>query len=189
MRFNPLLLASLLALGAACVGSRDAAAEPARSAPSAPMSKVPRRARPSDEVLRKELTPMQFSVTRENGTEPPFHNEYFDNHRPGIYVEIITGEPLFSSKDKFDSGTGWPSFTQPISPDALRKMTDRSDGMVRDEVRSRLGDSHLGHVFDDGPEPTGLRYCIDSAALRFIPAAELEAAGYAEYVAQFAAKK
>jgi len=149
------------------------------------MQKVARRVRPSDEQLARELTPLQFDVTRRDGTEPPFHNAYWDNHADGIYVEIITGEPLFSSRDKFNSGTGWPSFTRPISKDALAKHTDTSAGMVRDEVRSRLGDSHLGHVFDDGPAPTGLRYCIDSAALRFIPAAQLVTAGYPEFVSTF----
>jgi len=138
----------------------------------------PKFEKPSREKLKKKLTPLQYSVTQENGTEPPFDNPYWDEKREGIYVDIVSGEPLFSSRDKFDSKSGWPSFTRPLSKNAVVEKTDSSYNMARIEVRSRLADSHLGHVFKDGPEPTGLRYCINSAALRFIPRAEMKARGY-----------
>jgi peptide methionine sulfoxide reductase msrA/msrB len=138
-----------------------------------------------DEELRKKLTPLQYEVTQRNGTEPPFNNLYWDNKREGIYVDIVSGEPLFSSLDQYDSGCGWPSFTKPLHPENIKTELDLSHGMVRTEVRSREADSHLGHVFDDGPAPTGLRYCINSAALRFIPKEDLEKEGYGQYVSLF----
>jgi methionine-R-sulfoxide reductase len=145
----------------------------------------PNKAVPNDAELRTKLTKDQYRVTRECGTETPFQNAYWDNHQAGIYVDLITGEPLFSSLDKFDSGTGWPSFTKPISKDKVVEKRDSSFGMERTEVRSSKSDSHLGHVFEDGPAPTGQRYCVNSAALRFIPVEKLKEEGYGEYLALF----
>jgi len=142
--------------------------------------------KPSDAELKRKLTSMQYDVTQHEGTEPAFHNEYWSNHEPGIYVDIVSGEPLFSSVDKYDSGTGWPSFTKPLESANIATKTDRQFGMVRTEVRSVHGDSHLGHLFDDGPRPSGQRYCMNSASMRFIPASKLEAEGYGQYAGLFA---
>jgi len=145
--------------------------------------------KPDAVTLQRSLTPMQYTVTQQSGTEPPFQNEYWDNKREGIYVGLVSGEPLFSSLDKFDSGTGWPSFTRPLEPGNIVEKKDESLFMTRTEVRSKHGDSHLGHVFPDGPQPSGLRFCMNSAALRFIPKEDLAKEGYGEYLKLFDLRK
>lgn len=175
---------TLLPLVGISVGCRSGQAPPSQSsqaAPEAPAVPKGAYAKPSREEIQKKLTPLEYEVTQNEATEAPFRNAYFDHHEAGIYVDIVTGEPLFSSRDKFDSGTGWPSFTRPIAPERVTVRSDRTLGMERVEVRSSVGDSHLGHVFDDGPAPTSTRYCINSAALRFVAVDKLEAEGYGAY--------
>ena len=173
---------SLLLLAA----SAGAQVKQAGAAPVAAPWKV--FVKPTDSELKKKLTPIQYSVTQRADTEYPFRNVYWDNHEPGIYVDVVSGEPLFSSLDKYDSGTGWPSFTRPLEAANIRTKTDHLLGYSRTEVRSAIANSHLGHVFDDGPRPSGLRYCMNSAAMRFIPASQLEAEGYGQYAYLFRPK-
>lgn len=149
------------------------------------MSEEKKYTKPSQDELKERLTPLQFKVTQQDATERPFKNEYWDHKGEGIYVDIVSGEPLFSSQDKFKSGSGWPSFTKPLNEESVINKEDRSLGMRRTEVRSQIADSHLGHVFDDGPQPTGKRYCINSASLRFIPKEDLEEEGYEEFLDLF----
>jgi peptide methionine sulfoxide reductase msrA/msrB len=179
-------LAALLVFGFACASepTPEAIADTAVAAKPRPI----RTAKPAAAELKKELTSLQWDVTQENGTEMPFKNAYWDNHKAGLYVDVTTGQPLFSSLEKFDSGTGWPSFWKPLEAAQVVENKDDTHGMVRVEVRSKVGDAHLGHVFDDGPKPTGLRYCINSASLRFIPVDQLEAQGYAKYKPLFEKK-
>jgi methionine-R-sulfoxide reductase len=181
------LLLALTATVAAAAAPRASAQAPARSVNRDRTMTTPFH-KPSDTELQKTLSPMQYRVTQHEGTEPAFRNEYWDNHEAGIYVDIVSGEPLFSSLDKYDSGTGWPSFTRPLVPENIKTKTDRSLFMERTEVRSAHADCHLGHLFDDGPRPTGLRYCMNSASMRFIPVSQLAAQGYGEYLKLFQKK-
>ena len=179
-------LVVILISAAVMLGSSDrSAAMDRKQAVPPPSAEGGTYQKPSRAEIKGRLTPLQFKVTQQDGTERPFNNEYWDNKAAGIYVDIVSGEPLFSSLDKYRSGTGWPSFTRPLEPGNVVTHSDRTFGMVRTEVRSRFADSHLGHVFEDGPAPTGLRYCMNSAALRFIPVESLAEEGYGRYLRLF----
>ena len=180
MKVTVLTMVAALTLGAVAQGQNSAAKQKAWVASNF--------RKPSDEELKKRLTPLQYQVTQKEGTERAFANEYWNNHEKGIYVDVVSGEPLFSSLDKYESGTGWPSFTKPLEKSNVKTGTDYKLGLPRSEVRSVHADSHLGHVFDDGPPPAGLRYCMNSAAMRFIPVDKLAAEGYAQYLPLFQKK-
>ena len=181
------LLVALVAI-AAVAGSDRAVAQSSAALAKGDHKVTDSYRKPSEGDLKKKLTPLQFEVTQKDATERPFQNELWDNYEEGIYVDVVSGEALFSSRDKFESGTGWPSFTRPLVPENVKVKTDRKFGMSRTEVRSAHADSHLGHLFDDGPKPTGNRYCMNSASMRFIPVSKLAAEGYGEYVKLFEKK-
>ena len=186
LRHSVVLAAAAASVVLAVSVQGQSGAKPAMSAAS-PSTVASWRAfkKPADADLKKRLTRIQYSVTQHDDTEIPYTGSTWDNHKPGIYVDIVSGEPLFSSLDKYESGTGWPSFTRPLASASVRTVTDRSLGAERTEVRSKLANSHLGHVFDDGPRPTGLRYCMNSAAMRFVPVERLDAEGYGEFTRLF----
>jgi len=188
MKIAGITAATLLAAGIFAIVHNAGRAEPTNNStdPIYQPTNMSDFKKPTADELKKKLTPEQFAVTQEAATEPAFHNEFWDNHKAGIYVDIVSGKPLFSSLDKFDSGCGWPSFTKPVNSADVVEHTDTSFGMERIEVRSTVADSHLGHVFDDGPaDKGGLRYCINSASLKFIPVEEMEKAGYGQYLTPF----
>ena len=178
-------LAAAMLAGCARAESQTAVTNQAAVSPPFTKAAMDKFQKPPAAALKQKLTPMQFAVTQHAATEPAFRNEFWDSHKAGIYVDIVSGEPLFSSLDKFDSGCGWPSFSRPLADKEVVEHADRSYGMERTEVRSRVADSHLGHVFNDGPGPTGLRYCINSASLRFVPVEQMEQAGYGAYLEPF----
>ena len=188
-REQAVILAALIGAAGILCGCSRAVSQTTSNSPSPAPSRTNEAAmsfsKPSSAELKQKLTSMQYAVTQNSATEPPFRNEFWDNHKPGIYVDIVSGKPLFSSLDKFDSGCGWPSFSRPLATNEVVERADLSHGMTRTEVRSSTADSHLGHVFDDGPGPTKLRYCINSASLRFIPVENMEKEGYGKYLEPF----